>query len=225
MAYIHEGHRYRLKSRFSERGGESLNDIDFLELLLFYAIPRRNTNELAHRLLDRYGSLADVLDAPEGDIEKIEGLGENSALLIKLVREAIRRYVATPVKEIRQITSSADAGRYFVPVLRYEKQEKVYLMCLNNRGSIVSCEEIASGTMCAVNLNIRKIVDTAVRRRATGVVLAHNHPEGFALPSAEDRMFTAELKKALRLMEINFLDHIIVAEGDYVSFAQSGMML
>ena len=224
MADIHEGHRYRLKSRFSARGGDSLNDIDFLELLLFYSIPRRNTNELAHRLLDRYGSLSDVLDAPEGDIEKTEGIGENTVILLKLVREAIRRYVAAPARDIRQITSISDAGRYFVSLLHYEKNEKVLLMCLNNRGSIVSCEELASGTTCTANLNIRKIVDTAVRRRATGVLLAHNHPEGFALPSADDRMFTAELKKALRLMEINFIDHIIVAEGDYVSFAQSGML-
>lgn len=224
MASVHEGHRDRVRKQFLDHGGDSLTDIQFLEMLLYYAIPRRDTNVLAHALLDRYGSLKEVLDAEAGDLMKVDGAGESTALLLKTVREALRRYVAEPIRETHYICSHSDAGDYFVHILRYERLEKVYLMCLNGRGGVVSCSEVASGTLCAVNVNIRAIVDEAIRRRSTSVVLAHNHPDGFALPSAEDRTFTIELKHALDLMDIRLYDHIIVSDGDYVSFAQSGLL-
>ncbi len=224
MASVHDGHRVRMKKQFDEHGGAGMSDIQFLEMLLFYAVPRRNTNELAHALLERFGSLRGVLDADGAELQRIDGVGENTALFIKTVREALRRYVTEPLKETRFILSSSDAGNYFVPILQYETEEKAYLMCLNGRGGIISCSEIASGTLSTININIRQIVDDAVRRRCTSVVLAHNHPNGYAIPSAEDRMFTAELKKALKIMEIRLKDHIIVANDDYVSFAQSGYL-
>ena len=222
MSSVHDGHRRRMKQQFSEHGGEGMNDIQFLEMLLFYAIPRSDTNELSHALLDRYGSIRGVLDADEADLRNVKGVGDNTALLLKTVREALRRYVTSPLRETSYICSCADAGRYFLPILQYETEEKVYLLCLNGRGGVISCTQIASGTLCAVNASIRQIVDDAVRHRSASVVLAHNHPEGLALPSAEDRFFTQELKRALQLMDIRLMDHIIVADGDYVSFAQSG---
>lgn len=224
MGSVHDGHRDRMKRQFAEHGGEGVNDIQFLEMLLYYAIPRRDTNELAHALLERYGSVRGVLDAEPSDLQKVEGMGENTALFLKTVREALRRYMTSPLQETAYICSSSDAGRYFLPILQYETEEKVYLMCLNGRGGLIACTQIASGTLCAVNVSIRRIVDDAVRRRAASVVLAHNHPAGFALPSAEDRAFTQELKRALALMDIRLMDHIIVAECDYVSFAQSGYL-
>ena len=224
MSSVHEGHRQRMKRQFAEHGGEGMNDIQFLEMLLFYAIPRSDTNELAHALLERYGTIRGVLNAEESDLRKVPGVGEGTALLLKTVREALRRYMIAPLRETAFICSSSDAGRYFVPILQYETEEKVYLMCLNNRGGLISCTQVASGTLCTVNVSIRKIVDEAVRRRAVSVVLAHNHPEGFAFPSAEDRMFTSELKRALALMEVRLMDHIVVSDGDYVSFAQSGYL-
>ena len=224
MSSVHDDHRKRMKCQFSEHGGEGMNDIRFLEMLLFYAIPRRDTNELSHVLLERYGSIRGVLDAEESDLRNIPGIGEGTALYLKTVREALRRYMTSPLREKAFVCSSSDAGSYFLPVLEYETEEKVYLMCLNGRGGVISCAQIASGTLCAVNVSIRRIVDDAVRRRSASVVLAHNHPEGFAIPSAEDRMFTQELKHALQLMDIRLMDHIIVADGDYVSFAQSGYL-
>lgn len=222
MTSVHDGHRDRLKKQFAEHGGEGMNDIQFLEMLLYYVIPRRDTNELSHALLERYGSLRGVLDAPAGDLTGVPGIGDNTARYLEMIREALRRYVTEPAKEMQYIFSSADAGKYFVPVLQYETVEKVYLMCLNGRGEIISCGEIATGTLTMVNVNIRRIVDIAMRAHATSIVLAHNHPAGFALPSAEDRVYTLELKRALDLMDIRLMDHILVADSDYVSFAQSG---
>ncbi len=224
MGSVHDGHRQRMKQQFAAYGGEGMNDIQFLEMLLFYSIPRRDTNALSHALLDRYGSVREVLDADLSDLRKIEGIGEGTALYLKTVREALRRYMISPLRDTAFICSYGDAGRYFLPILQYEREEKVYLMCLNGRGGLISCTQVASGTLSKVNVSIRRIVDEAVRQRSVSVVLAHNHPEGFAIPSVEDRAFTQELKNALQLMEIRLMDHIIVADGDYVSFAQSGYM-
>ena len=224
MSSVHDGHRDRVKKQFLEHGGSGMTEIQFLEMLLYYAIPRRDTNVLAHALLDHYGSLKEVLDAEPGDLQRIAGVGDNTVLLLKTVREALRRYVTEPIRETHYICSHREAGDYFVHILQYERVEKVYLMCLNGRGGVISCNEIASGTLCAVNINIRTLVDEAVRRRSASVVLAHNHPDAFALPSAEDRAFTIELKHALDLMDIRLYDHIIVSDGDYVSFAQSGFL-
>ncbi len=224
MSSVHDGHRQRMKQQFAEHGGEGMNDIQFLEMLLYYIIPRSDTNALAHALLERYGTIRGVLDAESSDMQRIAGIGENAALFLRTVREALRRYMTSPLQEKGFICSSADAGKYFLPILRYETEEKVYLMCLNGRGGLISCTQVASGTLNVVNVSIRKIVDEAVRRRCASAVLAHNHPAGFAIPSVEDRGFTQELKQALRLMDIRLMDHIIVADGDYVSFAQSGYL-
>ena len=224
MSSVHDGHRRRLKRQFFEHGGESMNDIQFLEMLLYYAIPRSDTNELSHALLERYGSIRGVLDADEADLQKVAGVGEGTVLLLKTAKETMRRYMASPSQEKAYICSSSDAGRYFVPILRFETEEKVYLMCLNGRGGVIHCAQLGTGTLRGVNVSIRKIVDEAVRRHSASVVLAHNHPGGFAIPSVEDRNYTSELKRALELMDIRLMDHIIVAEGDYVSFAQSGYL-
>ena len=223
MASIHDGHRERMKATFAAHS-EALTEVQFLELLLYYAVPRRDTNELAHRLLDRYGSLKEVLDADGADLHKVEGVGEGTELYLKVVREAVRRYVTEPIKETHYIFSSKDAGDYFIPLLQYERIEKVYLLCLNGRGGVICCTLIGSGTLNGVNLSIRAVVDEAVRRRSASVVLAHNHPDGFAIPSGEDRCFTIELKHALELMDIRLFDHIIVSDDSYVSFAQSGYL-
>lgn len=224
MSSVHDGHRERMKEQFAENGGAALSDIQFLELLLFFALPRRDTNALAHALLDRFDSLRGVLDADPAELREIDGVGQNASLLLKAVREALRRYMTEPLRETRWIFSSSDAGAYFLPILQYETEEKAYLLCLNARGGVVSCRQIASGTLSTVNINVRQVVDEAVRRRSTSVVLAHNHPNGYAVPSAEDRIFTRELKEALKIMEIRLMDHIIVANDDYVSFAQSGYL-
>ena len=222
MASVHEGHRERVKTQFGEYGGESMTDIQYIEMLLFYAVPRRDTNELAHALLERFGSFRGVLDAELQELQSVKGIGQNAALLMKTVREAVRRYSLGSNKDVRYVFTSSDAGDYFVPILQYEQEEKAFVLCLGPKGEVISCKQISSGTHGSVNISIRQIVDEAVRRCCTKIVLAHNHPNGYAIPSVEDRMFTTELERALKLMEIKLMDHIIVAGGDYVSFAQSG---
>ena len=213
-----------MKARYRDHGLDNFNDVNVLELLLFYAIPRKDTNELAHALLDHFGSLDRIFEASVPELEEVPGIGENTALLISLVPQITRRYLMAKGNCICSITSSAEAGKYLVPRLMFEKEEKLLLLCLDAKKSVISCINLGSGVVNAVDVNVRKVVENAVRHRANTVILAHNHPGGVALPSREDERITLEIAAALKLVGIPLVDHIIVAGDDYVSFADSGMM-
>ena len=213
-----------MKARYKDHGLDNFNDVNVLELLLFYAIPRKDTNEIAHALLDHFGSLDRVLEASIPELEAVPGVGESSALLISLIPQIMRRYLTVKGNCVSTISGSADAGRYLVPRLMFEKDEKLLLLCLDAKKSVISCVNLGSGVVNAVDVNVRKVVENAVRHRANTVILAHNHPGGVALPSREDERLTIEIAAALKLVGIPLVDHIIVAGDDYVSFADSGMM-
>ena len=213
-----------MKARYKDHGLDNFNDVNVLELLLFYAIPRKDTNEIAHALLDHFGSLDRVLEASIPELEAVPGVGESSALLISLIPQIMRRYLTVKKSCVSTISGSADAGRYLVPRLMFEKDEKLLLLCLDAKKSVISCINLGSGVVNAVDVNVRKVVENAVRHRANTVILAHNHPGGVALPSREDERLTIEISAALKLVGIPLVDHIIVAGDDYVSFADSGMM-
>ncbi|MCI7741482.1 MAG: DNA repair protein RadC [Clostridiales bacterium] len=213
-----------MKARYKDHGLDNFNDVNVLELLLFYAIPRKDTNEIAHALLEHFGSLDRVLEASIPELEAVPGVGESSALLISLIPQIMRRYLTVKGNCVSTISGSADAGRYLVPRLMFEKDEKLLLLCLDAKKSVISCINLGSGVVNAVDVNVRKVVENAVRHRANTVILAHNHPGGVALPSREDERLTIEIAAALKLVGIPLVDHIIVAGDDYVSFADSGMM-
>ena len=213
-----------MKARYRDHGLDNFNDVNVLELLLFYAIPRKDTNELAHALLDHFGSLDRIFEASVPELEEVPGIGENTALLITLVPQITRRYLMAKGNCICSITSYAEAGKYLVPRLMFEKEEKLLLLCLDAKKSVISCVTLGSGVINAVDVNVRKVVENAVRNRASSVILAHNHPSGVALPSREDERITREIASALKLVGIPLDDHIIVAGDDFVSFADSGLI-
>ena len=219
---IHEGHRQRLKERFLEDGLDSFTQIQVLELLLFYAIPRKDTNPIAHALLERFGSLYQVLDAPVQELAKVPGMGENSALLLSLARDVGRYYQVSQATQVKILPTLDDCGRYLVPFFYGRTNETVFLLCMDAKCKVLSCREIGEGSVNSAGVPIRRIVETALNEKASSVVLAHNHPSGIAIPSAEDVATTRRLAMALSAVEIILTDHIIVADGDYVSLAQSG---
>ena len=219
---VHKGHRERLKARFLETGLDSFTDVQALELLLFYAIPRKDTNPIAHALLDRFGSLSQVLDAPLEALKKVPGISDHSASLLRLVTELARFYQVDSAQRTEVLTSLDACGRYLVPRFFGRKVETVFLLCLDAKCKVLCCREIGEGSVNAASISVRKVVEAALSANATSVVLAHNHPSGVALPSADDVQTTRRIAAALSAVEVKLIDHIVVAEGDFISMAQSG---
>lgn len=221
---VHDGHRDRLRARFSEHGLDNFNDLNALELLLFYAIPRRDTNEIAHALLACFGSLEGVFLASERELLQVPGIGTNAAALIRLVPQLMKKSALSRPNRREAIMNSSDAGRYFIPRFMYEQDEVVYLLCLDAQKRVIKCAEMGRGVVNCVETSIRRIVETALKYKSSSVILAHNHPDGLALPSSEDDMVTKQVNTALALVGVSLEDHIIVAGDDFVSFADSGIM-
>lgn len=221
---IHDGHRERLKERFAEYGLDNFSDLNTLELLLFYAIPRRDTNPIAHELLNRFGSLEAVMNASERELMEVPGIGRNAAILMRLVPQIVKKSQVSKASEIRFISNSTDAGKYMLPRFMNEQDEVVYMMCLDSKRSVICCLEMGRGVVNAVDTNIRRIVETALKYKACSVIIAHNHPSGIALPSREDDYFTNRLFKALETIGIRLEDHLIIVGDDFVSLADSGVM-
>ena len=221
---VHDGHRARLRQSFLEHGLQSMNDINALELLLFYALPRRDTNETAHHLLERFGSLHAVFSAPIEELCEVDGIGDCAAALIALIPEIMKKSSLSKSREIRQIRSSSDAGEYLLPYFMNEQDEVVYMLCLDAKRAVICCAEMGRGVVNTVDAIVRRMVEKALKVRACSVIVAHNHPNGIAIPSREDDIFTRCLYNALDTVGIRLEDHIIVAEEDYISAADSGMM-
>ena len=221
---LHDGHRARKKEQFRQHGLDGFADHEVLELVLYYAIPRRDTNETAHRLLQKFGSLQNVLNANVEELQKVEGVGENAALLLTLLPAVSKRALRSTGRE-RVLNSVDTCGRYFMTLLGQERQETLYQACLDAKGKLLSCKRLSQGSADCTALSVRQVVENALLSDASAVVLAHNHPSGVALPSDEDRAVTLWVRDALQAVDIRLLDHIIVADGDFVSMNQSGYLL
>lgn len=221
---IHDGHRQKMKRRFLETGLSGFADHEVLELLLFYAIPRQDTNETAHRLMERYGSLDAVLSAPVEDLQKVDGVGESAALLVRLVRQLCMRSALPRPEETVILNSTAKAGRYLMTQFTGKKSELVLQLCLDRKGKLLACRQLSEGGVSSANLSIRRMVENALLFSASSVILAHNHPSGVALPSGDDFVTTEKAREALETVNVRLLDHIIVADGDFVSLADSGYL-
>ena len=219
---IHDGHRQRLKDRFLREGLDGFTDIQVLELLLFYVVPRKDTNPIAHDLLDRFGSLARVLDAPVIRLTEVNGISENGATFLKLVREIERRYALSQGEEII-LNTIEDCCEYLTRFFKSKRNETVFLLSLDAKLKLLSCREVGEGSVNYASVPIRRCVEMALEDGATSVILAHNHPSGLAVPSGDDIVTTRRLAMALSAVEIQLVDHIVVADDDYVSMVQSGI--
>ena len=219
---IHKDHRQRVRERYLKEGLDGFSEVQVLELLLFYVIPRQDTNPIAHRLIDRFGSLYQALEAPVEELEKVEGIGPNAALLLSLITAVARVYAVNRTEKQKILRTIEDCGEYLKSFFIGRRSEMVYLLCLDAKCKVLGCREIGEGSVNSANVPIRRIVETALGLNATSVVLAHNHPSGIALPSGEDVLTTHRVAAALSTVDIVLVDHIIVADDDYVSMVQSG---
>ena len=219
---IHKGHRQRLKDRFVAEGLDHFTEIQALELALFYAIPRKDTNPIAHALLDRFGSLAQVLDASVEDLARVPGMGESAAVFLHLINQMGRCYLVSRSAQNKVLPTLEDCANYLIPHFYGRRVETVFLLCLDAKCKVLCCKEVGEGSVNSAGISVRRIVETALGANASTVILAHNHPSGIAIPSGEDVQTTRRIAMALQAVEIQLADHIVVADEDYVSMAQSG---
>ena len=218
----HDGHRSRLRKRFLDNGLNSFEEHEVLELLLFYGQPRKNTNETAHVLLKKFGSLPRVFNASVAELKETDGVGENCAVLLSLIPQLQRRIEMSRSETVKTIRGTSDAGPFFVAQFRNEQEEVLKLLCLDAKGSIRKCVNIGKGVVNSVHFSPRKIVEAALENRASSVIMAHNHPGGTIMPSREDINATMKVKNALQTVDIRLNDHIIVAENAYCSMLEEG---
>lgn len=218
----HKGHRERMKRRFLDNGLDDFTDVQVLELLLFFAIPQRDTNPIAHALLDYFGGLSQVLDASPEELKKVPGISDHAATLLALVTDVARYYQVDTIQNHKFLTTLDACGEYLVPYFFGRNRETVFLLCLDAKCKVLCCKELGEGNVNAAGISVRRVVETAINSNATTVILAHNHPSGIAVPSNEDLFTTRRVAAALDAVDVHLADHIIVADGDYVSIAQSG---
>lgn len=210
---MHKDHRKHTKDRFLSEGLDSFEPHNVLELLLFYSIPQKDTNETAHMLINRFGSLSAVFDAPYDDLLTVPGISEHSATLIKLIPAISRRYAMEKNSKVTKLSSIEDIGKYLVARYLGVTEETVLLLLLDNKFGLIDCVKVHEGSVNSSAITMRKLIETALFKRASMVVLAHNHPSGVALPSSDDLFTTQQVNRAFDLVEIGMLAHIIVA-GD-----------
>lgn len=220
---VHDGHRQRLKDRFLRDGLDNFEEHQVLELLLFYCIPRRDTNTLAHDLIDRFGSLSRVLEASVEELTEISGISTNGATLLKLITALGRYYQINCAMREKILNDIDDCGNYLTPFFHGRQNETVFLLCLDAKCKVLACEKVGEGGINSAGVPVRQIVETALRANATTTILAHNHPSGLAFPSREDIQTTRRVAAALDTVEVQLTDHIIVADDDWISLAQSGL--
>lgn len=220
---MHDGHRERLKRRFAREGLDNFSDVQVLELLLFYTIPRKDTNPIAHALLNHFGSLARVLEAPVSELEKVEGIGENAALFLNLMSQCARYYQVSRAQNGNVLDTIQKCGDYLVPRFVGRPNETVMMLCLDAKCKLLCCKELDEGGAHSASISPRKAAQEALAVNASTVILAHNHPSGLAVPSFEDVATTKRIADALNTVGVILADHIIVSDEDFISLAASGL--
>ena len=218
---LHGGHRERLKKRFLEEGLEHFDEHQVLELLLFYCIPRQDTNPIAHALLEHFGSLSQVIEAAPSELKKVTGMGEASATFLSLLNAFNRYYQVNKASSLVILNTLEQCGQYLMPFFYGRRNETVYLLCLDAKCKVLCCKEVGEGSVNSAAVPIRRVVEMALGANATSVVLAHNHPSGIAFPSDEDQLTTRQLAVALAAVDITLVDHMIMADDEFVSLRQS----
>ena len=218
---VHKNHRSRMREQFRDHGPAVFNDIQLLEFLLFYAIPRGDVNPIAHALLNRFGSVSGVLQASPAQLKEIPGIGDNAAALLSLSGHLVRKCGEEQRPAGMQLSTPEEFGQFFLPRFWNEQNEVMMLMSLNHRHEVLNCSVITKGSVSATEVNTRLVLQQTLSDNATAVVLAHNHPSGHALPSRADIESTVALSKMLSAVSVKLLDHIVIADNDFISMRET----
>ncbi|MBE6915894.1 MAG: DNA repair protein RadC [Ruminococcaceae bacterium] len=211
------GHRDRVRKRFQTDDINELPEVTILEAYLHSIVRRKDTRALADRLLEEFGSFAQIVDAPIESLMEVKGVGETVASQIKMLPAYMRLYMRGKLMCHEIISNEDEAGEVLTPYFIGETNEVVYAMYLNNMGKLLGCDRLAEGSENAVALTVRKVLAGALKYHATGVILAHNHPGGNALPSAADIELTKKLQDVLFESNLTLVDHLIFDDVDFIA--------
>lgn len=225
MKTEHSGHRERLRKRCINSGLDSLEQHEILELLLSYAIPRKDCNKTAHRLIDEFKTISNVFETDIHRLAEIDGVGEASALLISLVPSLTRVYLKDKNRnDVPILSNMDDIGRFALNLFAGKLKEELVLISIDSRRRVRFAGAILKGTVNETPAYPRIVVDEALKHNTQVVVLAHNHPNGSYFPSNNDIEATKVINKALDVISIDLLDHIIVSGQKYFSMAKAGLI-
>ncbi len=214
----HSGHRERMKNKLMQIGLENFQEHEMLEILLFFGIPYKNTNIIAHTLIKKFGSISAVLDASIEDLVDIKGMTKNAAILLHMLPSYFREYKKSKTGVNNPIISIDDILPLLEANLQYREMETFFVICLNAQQRIISIVETGVAELSSVLISSRAVVEIALRCKATNLIIAHNHPSGHALPSDSDISLTVELKHMLKSIDVNLVDHLIIAGDTAYSF-------
>lgn len=221
---LHEGHRQRVKTRYLTEGLDAFEDHQVLEMLLFFGIPMKDTNELAHKMIREFGSLAGLFEADPKDISKRCSVSENTAILVSLIPSLARRYFKGKWGDKPNVNSSSKAGAYLVSLFAGRTYEAFFVVCLDSQNRVNHAALVHEGTLNEVPVYPRLIVELVLRHQANSVILAHNHPGGSMNPSQDDIEITRKIISALEPISVKVVDHIIIAGDNYMSFKEKKLL-
>jgi DNA repair protein RadC len=220
----HEGHRQRLRERFIKTGLDGFHDYEFIELLLTYAIPQRDVKPIAKELLRRFGGIKGIFDASREDLTSVTGIGERTAILIKLLKEGSTLYLKTRVKHKEVLSSLQDVLNFCHHALSGSKNEKFMVLYLTTKNELIEAEVLEEGTINQTAVYPRKVIEGALRHNASALIFVHNHPSGDPTPSHIDRQLTDALEKAALTIDISVHDHIIIGKNTHFSGREHGWL-
>ncbi|MCL2053090.1 MAG: hypothetical protein FWG90_01435 [Oscillospiraceae bacterium] len=213
---LNAGHRQRMRKRFLKSGFTDFEPHQIIEMLLFYTCPRKDTNKLAHTVLNRFGSIAGVFEADADELAALPGISENAAVLFKMIPECAAVYFSARSEKITY-DNTKKLKALFTPCFIGQTREKLYFACFDNDLRLIENIVVSSGTAFASEINVRKIIETAIKSNATLAALAHNHPNGLPTPSSEDNRATRIINYMLKAIGVKLLDHIIVGANQSIS--------
>ena len=220
----HTGHRQRMRARVEQYGLESLEPHEALEYVLYITNTRKDTNGLAHALMDRFGDFAGVLDASEEDLLTVEGVGPSTARMLHLLPQICRYYSRSRTSTTRCIKTTEQMGSYLMAKFAWSDYERAMLVSLDSRKRVRAAVWLREGTSDRVSLDIKNVVAAAIKGGTDAVVLCHNHPNGVALPSLEDMDATGSIARALGLVNVHLLDHFILTDTEYFSMRDANRL-
>ena len=219
LTNAHRGHRLRMKQRFLREGVEHMEAHEAIELLLYYALPYRDTNELGHRLVNQFGSVQNVLTAAYADLLKVEGVTPHIATLLTLCGDLSMRCIRECYCPGTQLYTDEDFVELLIPWFTGEKTESVVMISMDNRHKVINTTRLFRGSVNSSQFNNRIAIQQALQDNATLVAIAHNHPNGFAFPSHADLATTIKFVEVLASVDIRLVDHLVISDDDAVSMA------